>query len=59
VLVFVAVDDKGKPTPVPRWEPVAELDKAMEDYARRLSELRKDMDTALEERLQAIGYTVR
>jgi acyl-CoA hydrolase len=58
VLVFVAVDDKGKPTPVPRWEPITELDKAMEDYARRLSELRKDMDTALEERLQAIGYTV-
>lgn len=55
VLVFVAVDDKGKPTPIPAWEPVTELDKALEDYARRLAELRKDMDAALEERLTALG----
>jgi acyl-CoA hydrolase len=55
VVVFVAVDDEGKPTPVPRWEPVTELDKALEDYARRLAELRKETDAALEERMAALG----
>lgn len=55
VLVFVAVDDKGKPIPVPRWEPATELDQALEDYARQLAELRKQMDAALEERLVALG----
>jgi acyl-CoA hydrolase len=55
VLVFVAMGDEGKPIQVPRWEPVTELDKALEDYACRLAELRKDMDNALEERLRVLG----
>ncbi len=59
VLVFVAVDDKGKPTAVPRWEPVTELDCALEDYARKLAELRKEMDAALEERLAALRVAPR
>jgi acyl-CoA hydrolase len=57
VLVFVAVDDKGKPTPVPRWEPTTELDRALEDYARQLADLRKQMDAALEERMAALGVS--
>ncbi len=57
VVVFVAVDDDGKPTPVPHWEPKSELDQALEDYARRLAELRKETDTALEERLAALGMS--
>jgi len=55
VVVFVAVDDQGKPKPVPRWEPETELDRALEDYARRLAQLRKETDVALEERLAALG----
>lgn len=55
VLVFVALDNAGKPMPVPRWEPVAEVDRALEDYARRLAELRTQMDAALEDRLAALG----
>jgi acyl-CoA hydrolase len=55
VVVFVAVDNQGKPTSVPPWVPKTELDQALEDYARRLAELRKETDAALEERLTALG----
>jgi len=39
IIVFVAVDDQV--TKVKRWEPEAEEDVALEQYAKRLMELRK------------------
>lgn len=38
--VFVALDEHGQPTPVPRWQPITAEDKALEQHAIRLMELR-------------------
>jgi uncharacterized protein (TIGR00369 family) len=52
VIIFVAVDDAGKPAAVPAWNPTSEGDRAQQAYARRLMELRKgieeEMDAARE-----------
>jgi hypothetical protein len=40
---------------VPPWKPVTDLDRALEEYARQVADLRKQMDAALEERLAALG----
>jgi len=44
IIVFVAVDDSGKPVPVPAWVPQSEREKLMQQYAKRLMELRKDIE---------------
>jgi acyl-CoA hydrolase len=44
VIIFVAVDADGKPTPVPAWEPTAPDDLALADYARRLMALRQGIE---------------
>src|SRR5699024_1913546 len=41
VIVFVAMDKEGKPQEVPCWSPETEEEKKMEDYAKRLMNLRK------------------
>jgi len=41
VVVMVATDATGKPTPAPKWEPQSEDDKALAAYAQRLMELDK------------------
>jgi acyl-CoA hydrolase len=51
VIVFVALDADGRSSPVPSWHPRNELDRALEGYANRLGELRKQMDTEMEIRL--------
>ena len=43
VIVMVAVDDAGKPTPVPTWSPQSDDDKALAAYARKLMELDKNL----------------
>ncbi len=48
IIVFVSVDEHGKPTPVPAWTPETEEEKSMEAFAMRLMELR----TALEEQMK-------
>jgi hypothetical protein len=40
----VAVDDRGTPVEVERWEPESEQDIALERYAKKLMKLRKDTD---------------
>ncbi len=40
IIVFVAVDDQGTPVEVKRWQPETEEDVALEQYAKRLMELR-------------------
>ena len=47
VMVFVAVNDHGNPTPVDKWEPVSESDKALEQYALKLMDLRKGIDAEM------------
>ena len=44
IIVFVAIDDRGTPVDVERWEPAAEQDVALEQYAKKLMELRKDTE---------------
>jgi acyl-CoA hydrolase len=44
IIVFVAVDDKGAPVEIEHWEPETEEDVALEQYAKRLVELRKGIE---------------
>jgi acyl-CoA hydrolase len=55
VIVFVGLDSDGRAAPVPSWEPVSEMDRALEGYAVRLGELRKQMDNEMEQRLRLMG----
>ncbi len=48
VIVFVAVDEQGVPVEVAKWRPETEEDRALEQYAKRLMDLRK----GIEEKMQ-------
>ncbi|HEX9115823.1 MAG TPA: acyl-CoA thioesterase [Anaerolineae bacterium] len=50
IIVFVALDEHGRPTPVPAWEPESANDIALQQYARRIMELRKGIEEEM------IGY---
>jgi acyl-CoA hydrolase len=52
MIVFVAVDDEGRPVEVERWQPESEEDAALEQYAKRIMDLRKGIEED-EERLRA------
>jgi 4-hydroxybenzoyl-CoA thioesterase len=39
LMVFVALDAGGRPTPVPKWEPTTPEDRALQDSAVHLREL--------------------
>jgi acyl-CoA hydrolase len=55
VIVFVGLNPDGRPCPVPPLEPLSELDRALEGYAVRLGELRKQMDSEMERRLSTLA----
>lgn len=56
VMVFVALDGPdGKPSQVPRWEPVDEKGRRLQEQARRLLELSKGMEQLVEMRGEAVG----
>lgn len=44
VIVFVAVDESGKPREVTKWKPYSDMEKKMETYARKLTELRNKIN---------------
>src|SRR5688500_18999925 len=44
VIVYVAIDENGVPTPVRTWEPDTADDIAVRDYAMRLMELRQGIE---------------
>ena len=44
VVVMVATDAAGKPTPVPKWQPQTEDDKSLAAYAQKLMELDKGIE---------------
>ena len=52
LMVFVAVDEQGKSTPVPKWVADSESDKKLETYALRVMEMRrlnqKELDSLIE-----------
>jgi acyl-CoA hydrolase len=52
VIIFVAVDEAGKPTPVPKWTPISEEDVALEQYAKKLMELRQGVEQEMSRYLE-------
>ena len=44
VIIFVALDDASNPTPVPEWKPIEANDIALEQYAKKLMELRRGIE---------------
>ncbi len=48
IIVYVALDETGKPTPVPHWQPQSEEDRALEAYALHLMEMRKGIEAEME-----------
>lgn len=44
IIIFVAMDETGKPIEVTPWIPQTEEEKAMEQYAIRLMELRRSIE---------------
>jgi acyl-CoA hydrolase len=57
VVVFVALDPGGRPVEVPSWRPESEVDRALEDYAVRLGELRREMDAEMDRRLSTLSQS--
>jgi acyl-CoA hydrolase len=41
IMVFVAVDESGKPVSVPEWVPATDTEMALAEYAKRIKEVRK------------------
>ncbi len=52
VIVFVSVDEEGTPKPVKKWEPMTEKDKHLEQYALKLIQLRKSIETEMQPHLK-------
>lgn len=53
ILIFVAVDADGKPTPVPTFTPATDQDQRLNDLARHVMRLRKNMH---DEEAQFLGH---
>ena len=47
VIVFVALDDAGKPVQVPTWVPVSEEDQRLSEYATQVMVLSKDIESTV------------
>lgn len=47
VIVFVALDETGKPVPVPTWAPVSDEDQRLSEYATRVMALSKDIENTV------------
>ncbi len=52
VIVFVAIDEDGNPRPSKKWEPHTDHEIALEKYAIRLMELRKDIEVEMKPYLE-------
>lgn len=48
IVIMVAVDESGKPTDVPKWIPESDEDKALEQSAIRLMNMRKEIGEEME-----------
>ena len=47
IVVFVAVNNDGKPVPVPAWQPTTDEDRALEAYAQKLMALRQTIENEM------------
>jgi len=47
VIVFVAVDDEGQPLAVPGWAPDSEEDRRLSEYALKVMELSKGIESTV------------
>ena len=45
IVVFVAVGDDGKALPIPAYHPQTDEERELQDYAKRLMELRQIIET--------------
>ncbi|MFT7114752.1 MAG: acyl-CoA hydrolase [Candidatus Azotimanducaceae bacterium] len=52
IIVFVSVDENGKPQKVFQWQPESEQEKGMEQYAIKLTDLRKQIEQEMQEFLE-------
>lgn len=52
VLVFVAIDEAGRPTAVPPFVPSTAVEEALQAYALRLGEVRRSLDEEIERQLR-------
>jgi len=53
IIVFVAIDQDGRPVTVPSWVPETQEDRDIEQYAIELTNLRKGVEQELQRRLSA------
>jgi acyl-CoA hydrolase len=54
VIVFVAVDDDGKPVPVPGWMPRDDEDRRLSEYAVKVMALSKDIESTVARYREAV-----
>lgn len=55
VIVFVALDDAGRPVPVPVWQPGDAQDRELADYARSVMDLSRRVQQEAERHLPVAG----
>lgn len=48
IIVFVAVDEEGKPVKVKKWKPTSTKDKQLEKYAIKLMNLRQKIEKEMQ-----------
>ncbi len=51
IIIFVAMDESGKPSKVPQWQPVSAADKQLQQYAQKLMALREEIDKEMRQHL--------
>lgn len=49
IIVFVAVDEDGKKVEIPQWIPETEQEKQLEQYAKKLVDLRKNIEDEMKQ----------
>jgi len=55
VIVFVAVDEAGKPVPVPAWTPMSDEDMRLSEYATQVMALSKGIESTVARYRDALG----
>jgi acyl-CoA hydrolase len=55
IIVFVALDDNGKPTAVPAFVPGTDEERELQDYALRFAELRQGIEVVRRDYLARFG----
>ncbi len=51
IIIFVAMDESGKPTQVPQWQPQNESDRQLQQYALKLMALREQIRQEMRQHL--------